>query len=264
MFRNRAVTARVVHAIIVFTFLSGPAGGRTLVAQEKLSTTILRLIPRVVERLHSADIVERINVLDELVTVKRDTDVPGLLFRYDLPASDYSAVVKSILAGNLQEVDDRRALTTWWKLNHVVRVFKLKEAVQQITSYLLKSGPPVQLDILQTLKTLRAVESVPGIVTLLRSPEEYIRREALDTLVSLRVREAVPALVALLRDKDSLKRYYALISLVKVDGTEAAPAIARAFQDESEDNRYWALDAIVKLRAREYAPAMWRLIDDRQ
>lgn len=213
MFHNRALAATVVHAIIYFTFfLSGSADGRVAVTQE-LSPTILQLIPSVVERLHSENIYERISVLDELVTVKRDSDVKELLFRYDLPASDYFVVVKSILAGDLEEVDERRASTTWWKLNHVVRVFRLKEVVLSLTGYLLKSVPPVQLDILRTLKTLQAVEGVPQIVTLLQSPEEYIRREALDTLVSLRAKEAVPSLVALLRDKDALKRYYALTSL---------------------------------------------------
>src|SRR5437870_957067 len=146
MFHNRALAASVVHAIIYFTFfLSGSAGGRTAVAQE-LSPTILQLIPHVVERLHSGDTYERIGVLGDLVMVKRDSDVQELLFRYDLPASDYSVVVRSILAGNLGNVDERRASTTWWKLNHVARVFRLKEVVKPLTGYLSKSGPPVQWD----------------------------------------------------------------------------------------------------------------------
>jgi HEAT repeat protein len=259
MFHNRALAACVARSIIYFTLiLSGPAEGRTAVAQE-LSPTILQLIPRVFERLHSEDIYERISVLGELVRIKRDGHLPELAFPYDLPASDYSVVVKSILAGNLEEVDERRASTTWWKLNHVARVFRLKEVVKPLTGYLPKSAPPVQLDILQTLKTLQAVEGVPQIVTLLQSREEYIRREALDTLVSLRAMEGVPSLVALLQDKDALKRYYALTSLVEVNGREAAPAIAKALEDESEDNRYWALDALVKLNAREHALAVWKL-----
>jgi HEAT repeat protein len=264
MFHNRALAASVVHATICFTFfLSASADGRVAVAQE-LSPTILQLVPNIVERLHSGNINERISVLDELVTVKRDSDVTELLFRYDLPASDYSVVAKSILAGNLEGVDERRASTTWWKLNHVARVFRLKDVVPLLTGYLPKGVPPVQLDILQTLKILQAVEFVPQIVPLLQSPEEYIRREALDTLVSLRAKEAVPSLVALLRDKDALKRYYALTSLVKVNGREAAPAIARVLEDENEDNRYWALDALVKLDARGYAPAIWRLTGEGQ
>jgi HEAT repeat protein len=202
--------------------------------------------------------------LDELVTPKRDSDVPGLLFRYDLPASDYSVVVKSILAGKMENVDEKRASTIWWKINQVVRVFRLKEVVPGLTAYLLKSVPGVQLDILQTIGTLQAVEGVPQIVTLLRSPEEYIRREALDVLVRLRAKEAVPSLVALLRDNDALKRYYALTSLVEVNGREAAPAIAKVLEDENENNRYWALEALVKLDAREYASALWRLTGEGQ
>src|SRR6266480_6796086 len=180
MFHNRELAACVACSIIYFALiLSGPAEGRTAVAQD-LSPTILQLIPHVIEKLHSGDIYERIGVLDDLVMVKRDSDVPTLLLRYELPASDYAVVVKSILTGNLEKIDERRASTTWWKLNHVARVFRLKEVVHLLTGYLLKSVPPVQLDILQTLRTLRAVEGVPQIVTLLRSPEEYIRREALD------------------------------------------------------------------------------------
>ena len=262
MFYKRALAAGVVQAIACFTFfLSGSAGGRAAVTQE-LSPTILRLIPGAVERLHSGNVYERISVLDELVTVRRDGDETGLLFRHDLPASDYSVVVKSILAGDLEKVDERRASTVWWKMNHVARVYRLKDVVAPLTGYLLKSAPPVQADILQTLKTLQAVGGVSQIVTLLRSPEEYVRREALDTLVSLGAKEAVPSLVALLRDKDALKRYYALTGLARVNGREAAAAIAKALEDESENNRYWALDALVKLDARAHAPALWRLTGD--
>ena len=264
MFHKRVSAGTVLPAIIYFGFLlSGSADGRAAVTQE-LSPTILNLIPTVAERLHSRNIYERISVLDDLVTPRRDTDVPELLFRYDLPASDYAVVVKSILAGNLSEVDEKRASTTWWKLNHVARVFKLKEVVHLLTSYLLKSVPAVQLDILQTLKTLHAIEGVPQIVALLRSPQEYIRREALETLVSLRAKEAVPSLVTLLNDKDALKRYYALTRLVELNGRKAAPAIAKVLEDENEDNRYWALDALVKLDARRYASALWRLTGEGQ
>lgn len=264
MFRNGEITLSVLRAIIVITLFSGPGYGRATGAQEGLSPTISRLIPRLVERLNSADVIERVGVLDELVIVRRDSDVTQLLFRYDLPASDYSAVVKSILAGNLQEVEGRRASEIWWKINHVVRVSRLKELIKPVVGYLPKSGPHVQLGIMQTLKTLGVLEGVPEMVMLLRAPEEYIRREALDTLVSLRAREAVPALVTLLKDKDALKRYYALIGLVTVNGREAAPAIAGALEDESEDNRYWALDALVKLDAREYARELWKLTGDGQ
>lgn len=262
-FHNRALASIVLFAILWFPFfLSGAANGRAAVTQD-LSPAILQLNAGVVERLHSENMNERISVLDELVTV-RGGDVLGLLFRYDLPASDYFIVVRSILAGDLEKVDERQASTTSWKLNHVVRVFKLKEAVPSLTGYLLKAEPPVQLDILRTLETLQAVESVPQIVTLLRSPEAYIRRETLDTLVSLRAKEAVPSLVALLSDKDETKRYHALTSLVKVNGKEAVPAIAKALDDESEDNRYWTLDALVLLNARDHAPALWRLTADDQ
>ena len=260
MFHNRALAATLVY----FTFLlSGSTGGRAAVTQE-LSPTILQLIPGVVEKLHSRNINERIAVLDELVTVKQYAHLPGLIFRHNLPTSDYLVVVKSILAGNLAEVEERRAPTTWWKVNHAVREFKLKGVVPTLAGYLPKSEKSVQLDILRTLQTLHSVEAVPQIVPLLQSPEAHIQREALDTLVSLRAKEAVPSLVALLADKDEQKRYYALTSLVNVNGRNAAPAIAKVLEDESENIRYWALDALVGLDAREYAPALWRLTGDGQ
>ena len=81
MFHNRALAATAVHAIIYFTlFLSGSANGRAAVAQD-LSPAILQRIPGVVEKLHSENINERISILDELVTVKRDSDLIQLLFR---------------------------------------------------------------------------------------------------------------------------------------------------------------------------------------
>ena len=254
---NKALTAFVTGSIIYFTLIFTV---RTAEAQE-LSPTLLRTIPSVVERLNSGDIYERIGVLDELVTVKRGAHLPELLFAYQLPASDYSVVVQKILAGNLQDVDGERASTTWWKLTHVVKVFQLKELVKPLTAYLPKTGPPIQLAILMTLETLRAIESVPQIVPLLQSPEKYIRREALAVLVSLRAKEAIPTLVSLLRDDDLQKRYYALTSLVKVNGKEAAPAISKILEDVDENNRYWALDALVKFNAREHAQAVWKLTE---
>ena len=261
MFRSRA--ARVTRVTLYFTLiLLGLA--HTAVAQE-LSPTILKSVPRVAERLHSGDILERISLLDELVTVERiGGHLPRLRFPYELPASDYSVVVQSILAVNLSELDDRRASETWWRVNEVVRVFKLKELVRPLIGYLLKSARPVQFDILKTLRSLGAVEAVPQIVTLLESPHEHIRREALETLVSFRAKEAVPSLVTLLGDTDPQKRYHAMNSLIKVKGREAAPDIATILEDENENNRYWALDALVQLNAREHAPAVWKLANSGQ
>lgn len=260
MFHNRALAA----TLVCFTlFLSGATGGRAAVTQE-LSPTILQLVPGVVEKLNSQNIHERIAVLDELVTVKRYSHLLGLIFRYNLPTSDYLVVVKSIFAGNLAELDESRVITIWWKLNHVVREFRLKGVVPALAAYLPTCAKPVQLDILRTLETLHAVEAVPQIVPLLRSPDAHIQRDALDTLVNLRAKEAAPSLIALLEHKDEQQRYYALTSLVKVNGIEAAPAIAKVLDDENENNRYWALDALVKLDARAHAPALWKLTADGQ
>lgn len=250
----RAFTAR--SAILLLACL---AYGRTAVAQE-LSPTILQTIPRVVERLNSADINERISVLDELVKNTWDTHLPKTVFPYNLPASDYSIVVQSILAGNLDQLDDRRASETWGKLTHVVQVFKLKEVVKPLTSYLLKSNTVIQFAILKTLKSLTAVESVPQIMTLLESPRENIRREALNLLVELRAKEVIPTLLALL-DKDEQQRVWVMTSLVNLNARETAPAIAKVLGDEDRTNRYWALDALVKLNAREHAQAIWKLTE---
>ncbi|HEU4836807.1 MAG TPA: HEAT repeat domain-containing protein, partial [Pyrinomonadaceae bacterium] len=243
--------------------LSGLAHARATVAQE-LSPAILRNIPRVVERLNSPDIYERVGVLDELVTVKRDTHRPQLVLTYDLPASDYSIVVQTILAGNLQQVDERHAGTTWWKIDHVISKFKLKVPAKLLTRYLRDATPGIQLTILRVLETMQAVESAPQIVPLLQSPRENIRRRALATLVSLRAKEAVAPLIALLRDKDEGQRNYALTSLVNVNAREAAVDVVKLLEDQSETVRYWALDALVKFNAREHAQAVWKLTEANQ
>jgi HEAT repeat protein len=264
MFNHRALATFVVRLILFFALiLSGLANVRPAVAQE-LSPSILQTIPRVVERLHSSDIYERISVLDELVIQKRTAHLPHVVLAHNFPASDYSVVVKSILSANLEQLDERRASETWWRLTYVVEVFKLKELVKPIAGYLPKTAPPIQLTILWTLRTLGAVESVPQIVTLLRSPEEYIRREALEVLVSLRSKAAVPSLVAMLSEKDEIKRYHAITNLVKVNGREAAANIAKILEDEHENNRYWALDALVTFNAREHAQAIWKLTEAHQ
>ena len=249
----------LARSIIVFTFICSVLAHEPTAAAQELSPVILRTIPKVAERLHSTDINERLSVLDELVTVKQGEHLPQLIFPYNLPASDYSVVVQSILAGNLEQVDERRALTMWWKLNHVVIVFKLRELAKPLARYLPNSTPPIQYDILRTLRALQAVETVPQIVTVLNSPRENIRRLALDTLVDLRAREAVPFLLALMQDKDEAQRYYAMTSLVKANGREAAVEVVKLLEDQSKENRYWALDALVKLNAREHAQAFWKL-----
>ena len=258
MFNRRAFA-------VYFVILSGLAGGSTTVAQE-LSSSILRAVPRVAERLHSADIDERISVLDEVVTERQEGPHhwPRTIFPYDLPSTDYSIVVQSILAGNLQLLDERRALTTWGKLNHVIRTFKLKELAKPITRYLPESDQVIQFDIVRTLKSLEAIESAPQIAALLQSPRESVRRQALETLVSLRAREALQPLMELMQDKDESKRHYAMTSLVAIKGREAAVDVAKMLEDPSETNRYWALDTLVQLNAREYAPALWKLTESNQ
>ena len=250
----------VARAIICVTFiLSGLAYERSVVAQE-LSPAILQAIPGVTEKLHSQDINDRISVLDQLVTSQKHSDLIEVVLPFNLPASDYLAVVRSILAGNLAQVDETRASATWWKLTHVVSVFKLNEVVKPLAGYLPESTPSVQLFILRALRTLQSLESVPQIVMLLQSPQEKIRREALDTLVNLRAKEAVPALVAILRS-DPGKRYYAMTSLVTVNGREAAADVAKIIDDQDENDRYWALDTLVKLNARDQVQAIWKLTE---
>ena len=89
--------------------LSGLARERTAVAQE-LSPTILQIIPGVVEKLHSPNINDRISVLDELVKEKQTVHLPQPVFPYNLPASDYSLVVKSILDGNWEQLERNPAV----------------------------------------------------------------------------------------------------------------------------------------------------------
>src|SRR6185503_2620920 len=254
---------RTLLTIVLSLILSGLAHGRTTVAQE-LSPSILRVIPNVAERLRSQDICERVGVLDELVTLKKTIHLPELVYPYDLPASDYAVVIKSILDGHFEQVDERRYSTTWWKFRDVVMKFKLKLPAKLFTPYLSDSARGVPLVVLQILVMMRAVESAPQIVPLLQSPEKSIRLRALEALVSLRAKEAVPALVALLQDKDEGKRYYAMTSLVKVNGREAAADVVKLLEDPSENNRYLALDTLVKFNAREHAQAVWKLTEANQ
>ena len=247
--------SRALAGIFLTLILSG------LVHGQELSPAILRVIPNVADRLHSKDESERISVLDELVTLKHTVHLPELVFPYDLPASDYTVVVESILAGNLEQVEERRASTTWWKLRDVVMKFKLKVPAKLLTRYLPDGSRGVQYVVLQMLTTMQAVESAPQIVPLLQSPQESIRRTALEALVSLRAKEAVPTLLTMLRDKDELTRYHAMMDLVKVNGREAATDVAKLLEDPSQNNRYWALDALVTFNAREHAPAIWKLTE---
>jgi HEAT repeat protein len=246
---------RALAGIFLTLILSG------LVHGQELSPAILRVIPNVADRLHSKDESERISVLDELVTLKHTVHLPELVFPYDLPASDYTVVVESILAGNLEQVEERRASTTWWKLRDVVMKFKVKVPAKLLTRYLPDDTRGVQLVVLQMLTMMQAVESAPQIVPLLQSPQESIRRRALEALVSLRAKEAVPTLLTMLRDKDELTRYHAMMDLVKVNGREAATDVAKLLEDPSQNNRYWALDALVTFNAREHAPAIWKLTE---
>jgi HEAT repeat protein len=254
----------MVRSTISFTLiLSGLAHARPTLAQE-LSPSILRVIPNVAERLRSQDVYERVGVLDELVTVKQTMHLPQFVYPYDLPASDYAVVIKSIVEGHFEQVDEHRYSTTWWKFRDVVMKFKLKLPAKLFTPYLSDSTPGIPLVVLQILVMMQAVESAPQIVPLLQSPQENIRLRALEALVSLRAKEAVPALLALLQDKDEGKRSYAMISLVKVNGREAAADVAKLVEDPSENNRYWALDTLVKFNAREHAQAVWKLTEANQ
>jgi len=255
------LVARSIICVVVI--LSGLAYERSAVAQElsQLSPAILQIIPGVAEKLHSPDINERISVLDQLVTANKGSHVLRLLFPYPLPAADYAVVVQSILAGNLDQVDEKHAGSTWSRLTYVIETLKLRELVKPLTQYLPKSAPLIQLAILRTVSELHASESAAQIATLLNSPNEKIRHEALRTLVTLRAKEAIAPLVTLLHDKDEQWRFYALNSLVEINAKETAPDVVKILEDPQEDLRHWALDALVKFNAREYAPAIWKLTE---
>ena len=78
----------------------------TISAQE-LSPLIRQSVPQIQERLRSPNAAERIEILKELVYSHRDYDVREIKLRYEnLPASDYSTIIKSVFEFDLTAIDE--------------------------------------------------------------------------------------------------------------------------------------------------------------
>lgn len=199
------------------------AGGAA--APQGLSPALGRAVPDAAQRLNSPDVGERIGVLHQLLAEERQSDTASSVphFVYELPASDYDLVGRAILSCDPAEVVAAAEVTagTWWRLLHLVSISQEVELPGLAASYLERTTPVVQSQILASLKAVGAAHLAPRIARLLDSPEESVRRQALDTLVALRAKEAVPALLTLLKDADGAKRYHALDWLVRV-GARAA------------------------------------------
>ena len=241
-------------------------------ANSQTSAELKAILPEADEGLNSADIQQRIAVLDKLVVYKRDYDVKNTILPFKLPKEDYAYVVRKIFEKDLTQVDEKIASTALSKIEFLMRNFTFKEFAINLVHYIPKFIPNgqtnfsrvgIQYGILGTLKVLQASEFAPQIALLLQpTTARTLYRETLSTLVELRAKEAVPALRSLLYDKNYQDRYYAMESLVKLNDKAAAPHIAKLLQDENVNNRYWALDALVKLDShRNYATGIREFLD---
>lgn len=238
---------------------------------QKPSPELLAAIPQAEEKLDSADIAQRIAVLDALVVYRRDSDVTETILPFkNLAAADYALVISKIFEKDLTAIDIKIASRTLNRIEFLMRKFRLEEFATNLAGYILKYAPNgmdfprlgIEYGILDALKFLRAKQFAPQIASLLQPSNRGLYREALSALVELHAKEAVPALLSLLYDKDATQRYYALESLPKVDGAKAvAPHVAKLLADENANNRYWALDALVKLdRHKSYVSQIRQML----
>lgn len=249
-----------LNAVLAFNFLGLT---KTAFGQE-FSPAIRAAIPDVEKKMRSPRVEERIEVLEQLVVRVKASDVIALELQYEnLPATDYSSVIKSLFEFDLSKVEEKTASRMWWRINFLVAKFQLKEFGKTLADYLTKINAPQQAEILRTLKKINAVETASDIFPF-AGDKNYVQREALSALIEFRSKLAVSVLVPMLRDKEHLKRYSAISSLVKIGASEAAPEVVKLLEDENANNRYWALDALAKFNARQYAPQIWKLVGGEQ
>ncbi|MDQ3748588.1 MAG: HEAT repeat domain-containing protein, partial [Acidobacteriota bacterium] len=236
------------------------------------SSELINAVPQFGEKINSAEIQQRIDVLDKLIVYKWDYDLIKTILPFNLSAEDYAYVIRKVFEKDLTQVDEKIAHLTLSRIEFLTVKFKLKEFAKNLAEYIPKFMPNgmdfprlgIQNGILGALEALQAKEFAPQIAMLLRPDNKVLHHEVLSTLIALRAKEAIPALLSLLYDKDYSKRFYALESLVKINGREAAPHIAKLLEDEVPSNRYWALDALVKLNAREQSTKIWKLVNSKQ
>ena len=235
------------------------------------SAELIKAVPQFEEKINAPDIQPRIDVLNQLVTYKRDFDVTDTILPFNLSANDYAYVIRKIFEKDLTEVDEKIASQTLSKIEFLMVRFQLKEFAKNLVEYIPKFMPNgmdfprigIEYGILGALRNLKAVEFAPQIATLLQPSIRNLYDEALSTLIELRSKEAVPALVSLLYDKAPAQRYFAVENLVKVNAKGSAPQIARILKDENLNNRYWALDALVKFDAhKNYVPEIRQMLDE--
>src|SRR4028118_1443364 len=90
--------------LFAFCFLIQP----TTISAQELSPLVRQTVSQIEERLRSSNPAERIEILKELVYRERDYDLVHVKLRYEnLPASDYSIIVKSIFEFDLTALDEK-------------------------------------------------------------------------------------------------------------------------------------------------------------
>ncbi len=108
----------------------------------------------------------------------------------------------------------------------------------------LRDPPPVGVMAANALSTLRAPETIPGLVGLLDHGEGHVRRDAARVLEQLDGRAAALAALAGMGDRDAL------------------PAIERLVRDPADSVRARALEALARLRAPSAEGLLLAALDD--
>jgi HEAT repeat protein len=225
----------------------------------QLPVELQKVLPEADQQLRSPDLLQRIEVLDRLVTDRRDWDTSTRVLTFKLAAGDYAFVIAKILELDLTTINDQTASRALSKIEFLMVRFELRQPLSDLAEYISKFGPRgepdfsrvgIQYGILGTIAALGAVDLAPQIAALLKpSTGRSLYREAISTLIKLHSREAVPALLSLLYDKEYTNRFYAIEGLAKLEAKSAAPQIARLLDDENANTRHLALDTLVKLDA---------------
>lgn len=235
-------------AVVILTQCAGGQG-----KSYSFSSKAVEIMPDIVQRAESADLNDRISVLDELVA--RDaTGRDYLHFQciHDLPREDYLSVARSILEGRLSQIQDREKVgIALLKVRLLATDFKLSELLPQTAALLEHDNPTVQIVSMMILEQLGAEEYIGEIARVASGTNPNVRRHAQEMLLKSNSKEAVPALVSCLKDDKFDIRRRAVEALERIGDRSGVPDLIPLLKT---DLGVWAIRALVRLDAREAVP----------
>ncbi|MBN2183478.1 MAG: HEAT repeat domain-containing protein [Sedimentisphaerales bacterium] len=210
-------------------------------------------VPDIVQMANSANLNDRISILDRLIVRDHTSDTWLYRYAYDLPPEDYSMASMSVLDGGLFNLNDsQKVQDVFGKIVQAAIQFKLTDLLPRTVAFLEYNDNKVKIQTLMILKRLEAKQYAKEIVKAASNPDRDVSLPALQMLMEFDVKEAVPILISCLKKEENFGlKMRAIESLGRIGDCSAIPHLIPLLKT---DLCPWTLDTLVSLDAKEATP----------